>query len=224
MGKNRKKATEEILKWVDKIIPGGDNKKMYEVMLAKMSDKDFDAYMHQLRSGEETLSIIMPNMDKKNRVDINRNLKIAKELGHSFFEKLWLTDPDTQTVYKTKLPYMVVDLPLRKQAQVLEKKVSIPHDSSSVDEMTGQPTSRGDSKVASLSFPETQTLQAQGLNRSIEELLKYRGGDEKAMRELNKQLVNTGSVKMDSIVINSKVKSTQTLSAIFKAMHLDNNL
>ncbi|MBE0438344.1 MAG: hypothetical protein IBX57_01060 [Gammaproteobacteria bacterium] len=220
---NRKKATETILEYVEKIYPGGGNKEMYETILAKMSDKQFDAYMKKLASGEETLFMVAPNLSKA-RLSVERNIKIAKELGHEFFQRLWLTDDVTGEAYLTPIPYLVIDLPLRRQAQLLSKKSSIPQNNDQVDELTGQYS--GKPRGASLSFPELQTLYAQGLEKTIEELIKFRGGDEDAFRAMNKAMIDGGAVSLDQISskINSNVKSTQTLSTILKAMHLDNTL
>lgn len=218
---NREAATQEIVKWVEEILPGGGNKEMYEEMLGRLSNAQFAEYMGKLESGDETLSLVAPNLMKK-RLSVDRNLKIAKKLGHNFFQRLWLTDPHTDTTYLTPIPYLVVDLPLRRQAQLLTKKVSIPESSDRADVLTGQAT--GPSKGASLSFPELQVLHAQGLDRTIEELIKYRGGDEDAYRAMNKELQNTGTVSLDAVKTNSRVKSTETLSTFFKAAHIQNNL
>tara|TARA_B100000929_G_C15510907_1_gene420344 strand:- start:2654 stop:3316 length:663 start_codon:yes stop_codon:yes gene_type:complete len=218
---NREAATKEILKWVEELLPGGGNKEIYEKALAKMTNAQFDDYMKKLESGEEVLSLTVPNLSKK-RLSVERNLKVAKKLGHNFFQRLWLTDPHSGTTYLTPITYLVVDLPLRRQAQLLTKKISIPESSDTADVLTGQAT--GPSKGASLSFPELQTLHAQGLEKTIEELIKFRGGDEEAYRAMNKELIDKGSVSLDSIQTNSRVKSTETLSTFLKAAHIQNNL
>lgn len=219
---NRKAATKELLKYIDKLLPGGENVKIYEEQLAKLTDAQFDAYMTKLESGEETLFLVAPNLSK-NRLSVDRNLEIAKELNHNFFERLWLTDPHTGTTYLTPVPYLVVDLPLRRQAQLLNKKISIPDNNSHIDEMTGQAT--GPSKGSKLSFPELQTLYAQGLDRTIEELIKFRGGDTEAFRQMNAEMIDKGSVSLDALIDKgTRVKSTETLNILLKAMHFDNNL
>ncbi len=217
---DRKKATDAILTYIDKILPGSENKKMYAERLAKLSNKAFDNYMKKLQSGEETLYLVAPNLAAK-KLSATRNIKIGKELGHNFFQHLNLTDPETGMTYLTPIPYLVVDLPLRRQAQLLSKKISIPKDNSKVDELTGQSAS---DRVGGLSFPELQTLYAQGLTDTITELIKFRGGDETAFRAMNKSMVEQGNVLLSSIDTNTRVKGTETLSTIFKAMHLDNNV
>lgn len=219
---NRKAATKVLLEYIEKILPGGENVEIYKSQLDKMSDAQFDAYMAKLESGEETLFIVAPNLSKA-RLSVERNLDIAKELGHNFFERLWLTDPHTDTTYLTPIPYLVVDLPLRRQAQLLNKKISIPDNNDHIDELTGQAT--GPSKGSKLSFPELQTLYAQGLDRTIEEMIKFRGGDSEAFRQMNVDMVDKGSVSLDALLSKgTRVKSTETLNILLKSMHLDNNL
>ena len=70
-----------------------------------------------------------------------------------------------------------------------------------------------------------QCMHAQGLDRTIEELMKYRGGDEKGFNAMNKSIINRGGVSLDAIApYAGRVKSTETVSSYLKAMHLDNNL
>lgn len=219
---NRKAATAELLKYIDKLLPGSENTAVYKQRLEEMSDAQFGKYMAALESGEEILSFIYPNLSDK-KLSVKRNLDIAKELGHEFLQRLWLTDPVSNKTYLSPVKYLVVDLPLRRQAQLLVKKISIPEDNKHVDDLTGQPT--GVSKGSKLSFPELQMLYAQGFDSSIEELIKFRGGDQKAFNAMNRQIMATGGVSLDSIRgAGTTVKSTVTLATILKSMHLDNNL
>lgn len=219
---NREKATKEILKYIEKILPGSPNTKMWEEQLNALSDKAFDSYMKQLESGEETLYLVVPNLSDY-KIDVQRNIKVARELGHDFFEKLWLTDPTTGQEYLSPVKYLVVDLPLRRQVQLLVKKSSIPDDNDHIDELTGQPT--GDSKGSKISFPELQVLFAQGHENVILELIKFRGGDEKAFNAMNRSIIETGGVTLESLEkVPTKVKAVTTLSTLLKAMHLDNTL
>lgn len=220
---DRKKVTAFILKNIEKILPGSGNKEYWEEKLSSMSDKAFGEFMDKLASGDETLFINVPNGAKK-KLSVSRNVDHARELGHEIFQHLILTEPNTGTKYKTPKKYMVIDLPVRRQAQMLKKKASIPDGSRRIDELTGQAVKP--STGSRLSFPELQALKAQGLNRSIEELIKFRGGDRKAFAAMSRQISELGEVSQDTIkaAIDSAVTSTQTLSAYLLAMHLDNNL
>jgi hypothetical protein len=219
---NRKAATDELIRLLNLMLPDSPNNELYRTQLERLSNEEFEIYMSKLESGEEIVSIISPNLTEQ-KLTVENNLKVAKELGHEFFQQLWLTDPTTQRVYLTPQKYLVIDLPVRRQQQLLVKKIAIPQHNRSSDDLTGQPT--GDSRGSSLSFPELQVLYAQSLNRTTEELIKFRGGDLKAMRMMTQQLIETGAANQDSIKRTpTKVKSTETLSTFLKGMHLENTL
>lgn len=218
----RKEAEAFILKYIDALAPGNQNTEYYKTKFAGMSDKDFDGWMKQLNSGEAILDFIAPNAVKP-ALNVNRNIQIGKELGHSFFERIWMGGDGETPPYLTPLKYMVVRLPLRRQAQLLIKKISIPENNKSVDNLTGQPT--GKSKGGAISYPETQVLAALNLDRNIVEMIKYRGGDSRGFNAMNDSVSKTGSVSQDAIEpMAGKVRATETLHAILTAMHLKNTL
>jgi hypothetical protein len=219
---NRKAATDMILKYIEKILPGSPNTAFYVKRLAEMSDAEFDRFMKNLEDGTEILTIKTPNLSKQ-KLDLQRNLAIAKELGHDFFQYLILTDPTTGEVYKTPVKYLVIDVPLRRQVQLLQSKATIPENNKHIDELSGQST--GPSKGSKISFPELQVLFAQGLDATITELIKFRGGDAKAFNAMNRAIIENGGVSIEYLAqFNTKVKSVTTLSTLLKTIHLDNTL
>lgn len=219
---NRAAAQKFILAYIDKLLPGSENKKIYEDMFSKMSDKDFDAYIAKLENKQTRLVIVAPNMSKF-KLDVKRNIEIGKELGHNFFQRIWMDSGDNTPKYLTPIPYLVVKLPLRRQAQILVKKISIPEDNKSVDYLTGQPT--GSSKGAKISYPELQVLAARGLDNMTVELIKYRGGDQTGFTAMNNSISKTGGVSLKALdTLGTRVKSTQTLSTYLTCMHYSNTL
>lgn len=219
---NRKEAEAFILEYIDKITGSQENRKIYEDLFASMSDADFDIFMKGIEDESNVLAVIAPNFGK-GVLSTERNLKIAKELGHNFFQRIIIEGKDDIPTYMTPIPYMVVDLPLRRQAQLLVKKISIPEDNKTVDDFTGQPT--GKSKGSKISYPEIQVLAAMGLDSCLEEMLKYRGGDTGGFIAMNKAISRSGGVSMDSIrQFSTGVESTRTLKTFLLAAHLDNTL
>jgi len=217
-----RQAAMEVLKLIDLFIPKSPNYEIMREKLEKLNDREFDAYMKKLGSGEETLPYYQPNLTQY-KLSVRRNLDIAKKIGHAFFERVWITDAATGIPHLTPEKYLVIDLPIRRQQQLLMKKVSIPDDNMHVDDLSGQPT--GVSQGAKLSFPEIQALHAQGMDLAIEELIKFRGGDEGAYRALRREILETGYGRQSTTrPSGSKVKATQTFSILLKAMHIDNNL
>jgi hypothetical protein len=219
----REKATAELLYFIDRFAPGSPNREIYEKRLTNMSNREFDAFIERLENGQETLALFIANLSE-HKLDITRNFEIAEELGHEFFQHLLLTDPQTGQVVKTPAKHLVMVLPLRRQAQMLYKKVSIPENNQAVDERSGQPT--GPSKGASISYPELQVNAAKGLDKMVLELIKYRGGDTRAFNAMNRSILETGEASLDEITTQdpADVKSTQTLDVMLKAMHLNSNL
>lgn len=222
MAKNRKAAEAVCLKWIEEILPGSKNTEFYKKRFAEMSDAAFDDFINKLRSGEVMLSIIAPNGTKP-QLEVERNLEVAKKLGHEFFERIWFDGGNESPAYLSPVKYLIVDLPLRRQAQLLEKKISIPVDNKSIDNFTGQPT--GKSKGSKISYPETQILAALNLDATLAELLKYRGGDLKGFNAMNAQISRTGAARQETIAhLGTTVKSTETLSVFLTSAHLGNTL
>ncbi len=214
----RKEAEEYILHYIEKIAPGGENAAIYKTKFAAMSDDDFEAMIKGIETGEITLPIIAPNFSKV-KLTVANNLKLGEELGHKFFQRVNVPPKNGLPGYLTPIPYLILDLPVRRQAQLLEKKISIPEHNNSVDDMTGQPT--GASKGSRVTYPEIQVLAAMGLNESLLEFLKYRGGDEKGFNAMNIMIGRSGGVSMKAIEpFAGGVKSTQTLRSYLTGMHL----
>lgn len=219
----RELAEKEILYFIERILPGGENVKIYQELFARTSDIEFDDWMNRLANGEEILSIFNPNFHGT-AMSLTRNVEVGEELGCSLFQHLYLTDQDTGMVRKTPAKYMVGIVPFRRQAQTLESKMSVPDNDNVVDQLTGQAT--GVSKGSRMSYPEIQVNLSKGLDKMLLELVKFRAGDAKSYAAMNKSIYETGSVSLDSIMANtpSTVKATESLSVILKAMHISNNL
>lgn len=223
MSKNNRKATEDFIKkYVEKIAKG--NAKIYERLFESMNDTQFDAWMERLNRGEIKLSIVSPNFSK-DPIDVERNLKIADELGHNFFEKLWIEGEGDNPTYLTPVEYLVMDLPVRRQSQTIVKKRSVPKTSRPIDSLTGQVSNQRDTRGAKISYPELQLASAMGLEKSLEELIKYRGGDVMGNIALHALVSQQGEVSQASLnQYATGVESTKTLHAYLTAAHLKNNL
>jgi predicted CopG family antitoxin len=219
---NRKAAEDFIISYIDKLLPGSENVDIYRKLFKNMTDEQFSDFMLKLENKENRLAIIAPNFGKS-KLNVERNLKIADELGHNFFQRIWIDGVGERPKYLTPIPYMVIDLPLRRQAQLLIKKISIPDDNKTVDNLTGQPT--GSSKGSKISYPEIQVLAAMNLDNSLLELLKFRGGDTKGFIAMNKMISIRGGVSLTAIErFAGGVESTKTLKSLLTGMHLSNTL
>lgn len=216
----RREVEDFILENIDAILPGSPNKEYYiKQVFGRMNDKEFETFLHDLGAGRKTLAIITPNLSNGPKLDVKRNIALAEKLGHSFFQKIVFGPSEGRPGYMTPIPYLVIKVPLRRQAQHLVKKISIPADNHSVDDFTGQPT--GDSKGSRLSYPETQVLAALDLTDTLAELLKYRGGDLGGFAAMNNSISKTGGVRLETIEnAATGVESTKTLKVFLTSMHL----
>lgn len=215
---NRQKTQDFIIEQIGKLT-GDINVGLYKKKFSSMTDDEFSLFMSDLRERKQRLCVIDTNFGPE-RLSVKRNIAVAKELGKSLFQRVWVSHEPGKPAYLTPNEYIITIMPLRRQAQVLSKKVSIPEDNNSVDDFTGQPT--GKSKGSKISYPETQVLASFGLNNCITELLKYRGGDERGFAAMNTMIDRTGSVNLKTIEpYAGGVKSTQTLKSLLTGMHFN---
>ena len=219
----RRQVEDYILKYIAKIVSGDHNLKLYKDLFNRMTDKEFHEYMVKLKNKEITLSIIVPNGSKDIKVDINNNIKIAKELGFSFFQNIHFGKDNDNPGYTTPNEYMVIKLPVKRAAQLLDKKISIARDPNDVSSLTGQVL--GDSRSSKMSGPEIQVLIGVGCKKSLIELLKIRGGDLGAGNAMEQMLIQTGNARQeDAIKYSTGVKSTDTLRNYFIGAHINSTL
>lgn len=215
---NRKKAEAFILQFFKDIEPTGYNVEQYTEILARMSDKDFDVYMKGIQSGKQSLVLFKP-MYKAKGVTVENNLKIAAKYNVEFFERLKIENDPDKPDHLTPNKYLVIDLPFRRQSQTLYKKISLPDDNRTIDELTYQPT--GASKGAKISYPELQGLLGMGLDKTITELTQYRGGDKGGFNAYNSMIGRYGSVDLKTLsTYSTGVESTKTLKTYLLSMHI----
>lgn len=212
----RKMIEAFIIKYVNKIDVSGENGRFYAERFKTMTDKDIEKLI------SDRLPIFMPN-GWKVKIDHYKNVEIGRELGYEFRQQLWLTDPRTGVCGKTKFKHMILELPVRRQSQMIDKKISIPEHSRTIDKMTGQVV--GPSKGSSFSFPQTYVLYGKGYDNTLREFLVARGGDIKAGQVIDRNIRATGrsSLKFEGSD-RTRVKSTQSTGVIFQSMHLGSNL
>lgn len=218
----RKLVEAFIIQYVEKIAPGIGNKEIYQDFFSTLDDEGFDSYMSKLEKGEVKLPIFIPN-SKAKVVTIDNNLKLAKELGHEFFTRLFISNKNNLPDHLTPVKYLVVDLPYRRASQTISKKIKIPKNNLVIDSLSGQAT--GTSKGAKISYPELLILASMGLDNTIGELMNIRGGDNKAFLAYNTFIDRYGKVSLNSLEqYSSAVKSTTTLKTFLTAMHIRSNM
>lgn len=226
---NRKKAESYILKKIGEHCKGDQfNIDRYKKLFKRLSDKEFEEYMKRLATGDIYLELVVEH-EGNFAMDVEHNFKMMESMGRSFHERLIYgesgskADGTYRPAYKTPNTYLVVDMPYRRTAQLVSKKIAIPKNNHTVDMLTGQVT--GESKAASLSMNEAQMLLAMGLYKTVEELEKVRGGDMGAARAYEESIARTGQASLESVKrFGTGTTSTQTLKNYLLAAHLKNTL
>jgi len=221
MAGNRAEATKFALEMIEKNTPGTNNRKDWEAKFASLSDREFEQFMRDLQSGQDTLYVTMPPFTSEGSADTRDLITAGRALGHEYFQRVWTISRDGQNAYLSPVPYLVIDIPVRRVSQTLTKKMSVPDNSKVIDTLTGQPT--GESKGAKISWPELQLTSAMGLDKTLLELVKYRGGDIRGYAALSGILSKVGRVSIDSLApYASGVESLKTLKTILTCCHIKN--
>lgn len=224
MSVNRKAAEAETLAIIEAIIPNTPNTKLYQDMFEKMNDEQFNRWIESIADGSVHLAIIVPEECDKPGLSVERNLDLAETWGYNFFEKVWLDPQNGAPAFLSNDKYLIIHLPLKRQSQFLQKKITIPEDNRSIDTFTGQPT--GKSKGAKISWPELQILGSLGeFDNTIYEFFNLRGGDLQGFNAMNHMIAQTGGVSTTAISsLGTKVKAVETLSTLLTSMHLTTTL
>lgn len=222
MTPKRKQTQEYILSYMKKIFKKDNNYNLYKNLFDKMNDQEFDEFMQGLRDGTITLSCVISTNDS-DEVDPKRNISIGKELGFNFFQKIRVSGSDNLPDYTTPNEYLVLKLPIRRAAQLLVKKISLPEDDNTIDNLTGQVTNK--SKGSKISLPEIQVLAGIGMKEALNELVKIRGGDLGSARALKGYLERGLPATQKEINLYSTgVESTKTLNSYLNGMHIKSNI
>lgn len=220
--KNRKAAEASILSDLEEILPGSANVNIYKRRFLEMTDAEFEQMILRIEAGEFILPIIAPEAQAP-AIDVGRNIDTAKRWGVKLFERVWMDGQYGADPYLSNDEYLIVLMPLKRQAQFLTKKISIPEDSRTIDNMTGQVTGR--SKGSKISYVEMQVLNSQDLRNSIMEFQKPKGGDLTAYNAMAHSLTTTGGASLTSLnALGSRARSIDSLSIHLTTLHLKNTL
>lgn len=184
-----------------------------------MSDADFDKFMHCLKDGTENIHMYVPPLKVHLR---NADLiDAAHRLGVKLMHRIWMTDDNTGLKYLTPEEYLVIQLPVRRQQQLWDEKVSVPEDDKQVDGMTGQVT--GDSKACAITNPEIHIMQARNLDASLYEYVNVRGGNIHNYGEFKRSLEETGRVSLKQLDGTSRTRVAVVAGILLRGMMLDSN-
>lgn len=228
MATDKKKADKQkaiidlICQKVDLVDVSLETSTRYRKYLTAMSPEEFHEYMLMLKNGDDVLYVHMPNL-KSHGISLENNLKAAEKLGVSIYQRLSVVDPSTGKRFLTPKKYALIHLPVRRQIQTIKSGISVPTDDKHIDTMTGQVT--GVSRSAKITLPENYVLHARGLDKSIIELVKVRGGDTDAQIHAYDKIHKTGTFTLaETMQLGTRAVSSITFNNMLKTMHIDNNI
>ncbi len=192
------------------------NIELFTRKIDSMSDKELDEFIDKLEAREFVMPVTIPN--GSNAMDYENNLALIEKHKIGFHKRVKIWRDGVATM--SPIPRLIMEVPLKKPIQLLEKKRSIPIDQSNKNILTQQVT--GSSKSMSITSPEIPLMAANGQVLSIKEGIKYRGGDVNAEIVLEK-LADMG-MDIDQNVLerySSGPEVNNTVKQILLSMHLD---
>lgn len=214
--KKRKKIEARIIEIADKFDPSGTNSKMYKTVFKDMSD----ARLIELI--KKPIPLYAPNGGPV-KVDHMRNIEILKSMGYDPEQRAWLTDPRTGITSLTTHKHLNLRLPVRRQVQMRDHKLSASEHNRTIDKITGQTV--GKSKGSSFSFQQINALYTQGYSATLREVVIARGGNLKLGKAVDKEIRATGGASINQPGLGrTHVKSTVSVGIMFRAMHIGNNM
>lgn len=180
-----------------------------------MSDKELDALVEDIANGKSVLPLVVPN---GSTIDYEDLLDTAKKRKVQLHKKIITIDGNKRT--KGRIPRLVMEVPVKKLAQLVDKKRSIADDQHSVNHLTGQVT--GASKSMSITNPELSLWSGNGMDASIREATKYRGGDINAKLVIEKLAESGMEITQETLErYSSGPEVNNTVKQMLLGMHID---
>lgn len=221
MAKNRKKAEEFLLRVVKDGDPTGRTLALVKEQLAGMDDKRFDLMIERIREGKEFIPLIVDNHTTRT-MDMDAALELCKKYNIEIFQRIWYRHPVTgvKVLSNYKVPFL--HLMVRQQIETLHNKISVSESNTQVDTLTGQPIGG----ASAITQPESIVYIEKGLDASLVEKLKYRGGDIDGGRLFDQQLIETGTVSTTQLreKHNTSTRVVQTADIYLTSAHYETNL
>lgn len=219
---NIEKAVKNLLKSIDILDPSGENRKLYETTIKRMSKSELEEWCNKIKTKELKISVIFPNGDKRfnyNREKIN---SLLKRFDIEIFKRVTFTD-HKQSKFTPDHTFNILLLPVVRLNQHITSKMGIAKHNYKRNPLTDQVTS--ESKAGSISLPELFILNGLGLEEVVDEIASIRGGDRRAMEVLENDLITNGKVSKEELKrIRTKASAVKRLNSYFKALHIDINL
>lgn len=212
MGKLTPEKREKIIELVLGVVKRMDNKKManynyYKAMLETMSNENFEIWAnsmgHELDDTVQMFQLPFEEMKMTQIKEAANYLKLPLE------EYIWFRHNDAEGI-RTKMRVPVGYVHIKRVQQLLAKKNKYSFDTEKVELKSGQV--KGESKVASLTDPESFALSAINANYALKELLGPRADNQLQKMEMYRQIMRDGYATLDGMT--DDVTQSTTLNTV----------
>jgi hypothetical protein len=227
MAKLTKAKREKIEKIVLGVVKRLDNSKMlnhkrYDAMFEAMDDEDFEKWAKTMgRDLDDTIQIFQLPFEEMKMTQIK---SAADFLGIPLEEYIWYRHSDPDGV-RTKMRVPVGYIHIKRVQQLLNKKNRYALDTENTELKSGQV--KGESKVASISDPESFALVATGANSALKEFLGPRADNQSKKLSMYRQIARDGFATLEAMDEDSDIaKSTaiNTMNAYLLASGIRSDL
>lgn len=216
----RKEFKAEILAGVAEILKtdkkvSDHNIGLISNLIDSLSDKELDILIEDLSTGKVVLPLVVPN---GSTIDYEDLLATTKKRKVNLHKKIITIDGNKRT--KGRIPRLVMEVPVKKLAQLVDKKRSIADDQHSVNHLTGQVT--GASKSMSITNPELSLWAGNGMYAGTKEATKYRGGDINSKLVIEKLAESGMEITQETLEkYSSGPEVNNTVKQLLLGMHID---
>jgi hypothetical protein len=214
MAKLSKAKREKIEKLVLGVVKRLDNDKManykrYEAMFAAMDDDEFGKWARTMgKDLDDTIQIIQLPFEEMKMSQIKA---AADYLGVPLEEYIWYRHSDPEGV-RTKMRVPVGYIHIKRVQQLLNKKNRYALDTEETELKSGQV--KGESKVASISDPESFALVATGSRNVLKEFLGPRADNQIKKLSLYRQIARDGYATLEAMEDEADIAQSTTINTI----------
>lgn len=174
--------------------------------------------MEDIYNEEQNISFQIDSVNDSNQ-RLDKIYAGCRKIGVPTEEYIIYDDGDGNK-YSSPHKCIVLDIPVKRLQQMLDKKNSASGDTDVVNPLLGTVT--GDSKAAGISDTQLYGLLTTGNMPVIKELMGPRADDEVAKMQMIRSIEEDGVVRMKDLELNTKNKqSIKTMSVFLLAAGLE---
>jgi hypothetical protein len=214
MAKLTKVKREKIEKLVLGVVKRLDNSRManydrYDTMFRAISNEEFEKWAKTMgKDLDDTIQIFQMPFEEMKMTQIK---SAADYLGVPLEEYIWYRHNDLEGV-RTKMRVPVGYIHIKRVQQLLNKKNRYALDTDETELKSGQV--KGESKVASISDPESFALVATGAMNALKEFLGPRADNQSKKLSLYRQIARDGFATLEAMEEGADISGSTTINTM----------